>query len=315
MESVAERPAAASSPDWATIDEEVRCPLCDYNLRGLADARCPECGARFTWRELLDPELRVHPYLFEHHPSRNLWSFWKTCRGTVQPRRFWTSLKPTQPSRPKRLIVYWFLASSFILLLAFGMLAGPVLGLFNQRAAQRDMIAANFRHPAFAAQAKQVVQDFGSVDAYVNVAYPPVSWREMRAILMQASSFRSVVAPIAILLSWPWLTFLALLIFRWSMQKARVKSTHVLRCVLYSFDGGLWMVPAVLLIAVASFVSGQSVSMYVAVVMGIILIGVHRLLVAYRQYLRFDDPTATVIASQLITLLVVLNVVLFVKYW
>ncbi len=315
MESVAECPAPTNSPNWATIDEEVLCALCDYNLRGLADARCPECGARFTWPELLDPELRVHPYLFEHHPTRNRWSFWKTCRGTVHPRRFWTSLKPTQPSRPKRLIVYWFLASSFILLLVFGMIAGPVLGLFSQRAAQREETVASLRHPAFASRAQLIVQNHGSIDAYVKLHYPPVSWREMRWTLRTASSDRSLVAPIAILLAWPWLTFLALMIFRWSMEKARVKPTHVLRCVLYSFDGGLWMVPAVLLIAIASLALGRSMPMYVAVVMGIVLIGIHRLRVAYRQYLRFDDPIATVIASQLITLLVVLNVVLFVKFW
>ena len=85
MEFVAERPTAASSPDWATIDEEVLCALCDYNLRGLADARCPECGARFTWRELLDPALRIHPYLFEHHPNRASHSFASIERATEAP--------------------------------------------------------------------------------------------------------------------------------------------------------------------------------------------------------------------------------------
>ena len=31
----------------------VTCPTCGYNLTGLADARCPECGSRFTLDELL----------------------------------------------------------------------------------------------------------------------------------------------------------------------------------------------------------------------------------------------------------------------
>ena len=31
----------------------VTCPTCGYNLTGLAEARCPECGARFTLDELL----------------------------------------------------------------------------------------------------------------------------------------------------------------------------------------------------------------------------------------------------------------------
>jgi hypothetical protein len=31
-----------SPPDWERIDEEIYCPLCNYNLRGLTVARCPE---------------------------------------------------------------------------------------------------------------------------------------------------------------------------------------------------------------------------------------------------------------------------------
>jgi hypothetical protein len=31
----------------------VVCPTCGYNLTGLSDARCPECGARYTLDELL----------------------------------------------------------------------------------------------------------------------------------------------------------------------------------------------------------------------------------------------------------------------
>ncbi len=47
MEFVAERPAAASSPDWSVIQEDILCPLCEYDLRMLAEPRCPECGYRF----------------------------------------------------------------------------------------------------------------------------------------------------------------------------------------------------------------------------------------------------------------------------
>jgi len=31
----------------------VTCPTCGYNLTGLSEARCPECGTRFTLDELL----------------------------------------------------------------------------------------------------------------------------------------------------------------------------------------------------------------------------------------------------------------------
>ncbi len=32
----------------------VPCPRCRYNLAGLSEARCPECGGRFTLEQLLD---------------------------------------------------------------------------------------------------------------------------------------------------------------------------------------------------------------------------------------------------------------------
>src|SRR6476620_9578090 len=99
-------PAASASPpdapDWDIVREEVRCPLCGYQLRGLTEPRCPECGYRFEWRPLLDPTGRFHAYLFEHHPERDVRSFVRTMVGTLLPRRFWRSLHPAQPSRPRR---------------------------------------------------------------------------------------------------------------------------------------------------------------------------------------------------------------------
>ena len=33
-------------------DSGLRCPNCEYNLTGLAEPRCPECGTRFDWDQL-----------------------------------------------------------------------------------------------------------------------------------------------------------------------------------------------------------------------------------------------------------------------
>src|SRR3954463_9889278 len=99
----------STAPACDAIAHEVLCPLCDYNLRGLADPRCPECGHRFDWEIVTDPKKRIHPYLFEHHPERNIRSFFRTLIGTIQPIRFWRSLSPTQPSSVRRMIIYWVL--------------------------------------------------------------------------------------------------------------------------------------------------------------------------------------------------------------
>jgi hypothetical protein len=61
--------AALASPDWARQTDDVSCPMCEYNLRGLAEPRCPECGYRFAWKDLLDAKARAHAYLYEHHPE------------------------------------------------------------------------------------------------------------------------------------------------------------------------------------------------------------------------------------------------------
>jgi hypothetical protein len=99
-------PAALAAPDWQTMAEDIRCPLCEYNLRGLTQPRCPECGYSFKWEEILDKKRRHHRYIFEHHPERNFWSFLRTFLGGFRPKKFWSELHPLQDSRPRRLAIY-----------------------------------------------------------------------------------------------------------------------------------------------------------------------------------------------------------------
>src|SRR5256885_15735714 len=94
-------PADASSTSHA----DLRCPLCESDLRGLTEPRCPECGYRFDWADLTDPSRRRHPYLFEHHPEQRVASFVRTHVNAMRPGRFWKSLLPAQPSYPRRLIL------------------------------------------------------------------------------------------------------------------------------------------------------------------------------------------------------------------
>jgi hypothetical protein len=126
------------APSWDSIAEQIHCPLCKYDLRGLLEPRCPECGYTFAWSDLLDPSRRLHPYLFEHHPERNVRSFWRTAVGILLPRRFWQTLQPVQPSRPRRLILYWVLTT-----LLFSVLV--LIGLFYLGGM---FVAANLTTPA-----------------------------------------------------------------------------------------------------------------------------------------------------------------------
>ncbi len=48
-----ETPAERAARVGAAGGSAVACPTCGYNLTGLGEARCPECGSRFTLDELL----------------------------------------------------------------------------------------------------------------------------------------------------------------------------------------------------------------------------------------------------------------------
>jgi hypothetical protein len=59
-ETPAERLARMSK---LVTNPTVLCPVCGYNLSGLREARCPECGGRFTLDELAasQPQRDEHP--------------------------------------------------------------------------------------------------------------------------------------------------------------------------------------------------------------------------------------------------------------
>ena len=272
-------PAAAPAPVAPSADAPaLPCPLCEYDLRGLSEPRCPECGYTFTWGELGDPRRRFHPYLFEHHPRRNAWSFVQTLLGGLTPRAFWSTLHPTQPSRPRRLVGYWVLYSLPLMALAavhWGLL---IDGLFRSLGAARA----------------------GSYDAV----------RLARWVMSYDADGGAYGLLALCCLAWPWLTFLALLVFQVSLRRARLRTTHVLRCVLYSGDACLWLaLPLGFLGFTAWAASGWPPRAFfpsvTAAVPWVVLPWLtYRLFAAYRHYLRFDHALATVLASQVIVLLV-----------
>src|SRR5439155_6066601 len=108
--------ATAAPPDWQTLQHDIVCPLCGYNLRGLSEPICPECGYRFEWRVILDDSLKLHPYLFEHHPERDVSSFADTLIATLSPRRFWAKLHPVQTLSRRRLLIYWIACTAPVII-------------------------------------------------------------------------------------------------------------------------------------------------------------------------------------------------------
>src|SRR5687767_5495541 len=110
-------PSLEKTPSPPPAEEQLLCPLCDYDLRAQVEPRCPECGYTFDFDELRDPARRLHKYLFEHHPERNIGSFVETFRAGWRPGTFWRTLYPAQPSNLRRLILYQLVVTAVCLLL------------------------------------------------------------------------------------------------------------------------------------------------------------------------------------------------------
>lgn len=285
-----EAPAATPppTPNWDTISHDVTCPLCGYNLRGLTDPRCPECGSRFNWPDVIDPHKGLHPYLFEHHPERNLRAFAQTLVGTLRPARFWSSLSPTQPLRPRRMRLYWLLTALIAILALGGEAARTVL---------ETWMDVRYRLTLFSVT-------LGNW------------WREPLVYLTFNLLF--------FWLAWPWLMLLSLQVFRVSMRRAKVRTDHVLRCVVYSFDVGVWFALlslAATLYAIAKTIftmSSWPASNDELALRGFAFIGITfvvvtwRMTQAYKRYMGFDHALATIIAAQLISMLLILN---WIGFW
>jgi hypothetical protein len=306
-------PAGDSAPAWALAGDLVLgCPLCDYNLRGLTDPRCPECGYQFQWRDLTDPARRVHPYIFEQHPNRNIWSFIRTAIGGLRPWKFWSSLRPDQTSRPRRMIVYWFISMVITLLLMLTACAA----MFARETAEYNAFARSnaLYYPS---------------STPMSTTYPvPLTQSSYFDANRFGPSLVRHFPPLFVCwvgcMFWPWLTLLILMIFRVSMRRARVKTEHVLRTVLYSGDAFMWPVliwTALLWVTTAlmglGFVnSGWTPGAPLAFVLAILcLLPAIKLWAGYQKYLRFRHALGTIVASQIILILAVTALIVNIAYF
>lgn len=88
-------------PDWRTFSLELCCPRCGYNLRGLPQPRCPECGLTFSWTKLItaareQSKSPLFEYQWRHKPVRAFiatsccvlwpWKLWRDTPIELTPR-------------------------------------------------------------------------------------------------------------------------------------------------------------------------------------------------------------------------------------
>jgi hypothetical protein len=230
------------------------------------------------------------------------------------------SLRPSQPSRPRRLLAYWLVAT---LLLpagyagAFTWRAAHYVKEHNAiRASQYAMIVpfyARYSNGAIRGGTLGEIAAAGGPRAWVDKTFPPPGTaRYFRYVFRMFFQHRvgQDLDAFVILFAWPWLTLATLMIFRASMRQARVKTVHVLRCALYCGDASLWLgllamflvPPVVHELDLGRYIGFRDAA--VAAPLFALFIG-WRLAAAYRYYLRFHKPALTAAAAQMIVLLVV----------
>ncbi len=283
-------------PDWSAVEFHPQCPLCEYDLFGLSAPRCPECGYAFDWADVLDPRAAEHPYLFEYHPERNVRSYFQTAWHALLPVRFWKPLHPSHPPQLRRLVLYRITGAAIYLIC-----------IMIQCFVETALISSFY------------LSSFNSFDNMMSAF--------RRAQFIYASrpgAFTIDVVVYGLLpLAASWVMLGALCVFRISMKRARIRTAHVVRCVVYSVDPSGWSATAILVtfshlvLMAISRPTWWSDTYSPMLICGWISFNFYRLYEAYKQYLRFERSFATILAASIIVFLVYAN--LFVDrdqvYW
>lgn len=308
-------------PDWSAIQEEIHCPLCEYNLRGLSAPRCPECGYTFVWAELLEIDRRLHPYLFEHHPERPYWSFVKTIIGGLRPWKFWKSLHPAQPCRPRRLMRFaaWMLVPAVLIWVA--LLGGVITERMSQHIRARQWERAYLSNPKPTSEFEDELKQFGGIDGYLDTFYPNTVLGIIQHEGDPARVMLDYAVPSIIAVAWPVATLLALCVFEISRRRVKIGRIHFVRAVVYSADLIWWIGLIMFFIALLSSAAGFGLNVFISTIIhpvtflvlagaaAVIAFGI-RLTFAYRRYLRFPHAVWVVLSSQIIAGLIVFKLAL-----
>lgn len=187
-------------PDWSTLDRELRCPRCDYNLHMLTSPRCPECGLEFEWAALLStPEYRLDCPIFEYRwRKRPVRSFLFTLWLVLRPWRYWRMIRIEYEPRVSAIAVQIILLF-FTHSLAF--IAASLLWTYS----------ASLTIPAYplAQQIQRTLSGF-------------MSWAGLNQLLLTQA------APLPLLL-------LSLFVYQFTYRRWRIRWKHVVRVGVYAW--------------------------------------------------------------------------------
>lgn len=275
-------PVCGLESDWseAVPLEKLTCLHCGYHLYGLREMRCPECGSSFTWEHVLDDYRRRKKPFFEYQWRRRpVRSLVRTWFWALRPSKLWARFNIHDPPQVKPL-----LALVVVSLLLFAFLAGALDGFSSW-----FWPWWNWGRPT--------------------VGRWPVLLDDLPRYVLRA--FKSAIPYSGILVVvWTLTSLAALMVFRQSMRRFKVRTVQVLRVWAHA-------VPLMLPGAALLFFLGVSIRINLTVYVGIFVSTVPDILAVlvflfyvtwslrcgYKTYLRMDHSLAVGIASQLMATL------------
>lgn len=330
---------ASTSPDWSAINRDILCPLCDYNLKMLTEPRCPECGHRFEWADVLaeDRDLRG---LFEHTRRPSIREAARTWLASLLSWRFWQRLKTSHPVRRGRLILFLIL---MVCAQGIGAVASATRGVwlvYRDALTQHTTNSAWFkrnvdlRHEQLPPETRQ---QFPTTQSYSDSLFPPPTFAG--AAIAQFSgappaffqTYFYAPRPSAVallqtslaLLAWPVLTMMLFAVFRVSLRRAGISWPHLFRVVVYCY--GVVIVAPILWWCSEKFLVNQPrligygwdsilrldqpTAWVLLILLGWLAI---RLAIAMHRYLRIPRGVIMALLSQIIVMLIALQFLILI---
>ena len=246
----------------ATISSVAKCPRCGYDLRGVIPTwtqRCPlegtctECGLRFRWPEVLQPEKFEPRWCVEYAPGRlgAIKGAVRTLLRSFWPWRFWSSLKMWHAVRPRRLILYLL----FLVLLPVALYTAEqtTVAVRLRYLVGQHQSVTTVNHSYFAAILEAVFRptsslSTGTVSSPVGSGpYPPPNRLHEFFGLLQgrpgplssATAFVESIRPVLFVWTLATIVYILLpagfILLPVSRRRAKVRWVHVARVTAYSF--------------------------------------------------------------------------------
>ncbi len=216
--------------------------------------------------------------------------------------------------RMRRLMIYWLLANSILLVATVGPFVQTGQAIIRQNSfSKRAFTALPDGSHQFVTYSPMTngnwmpVYHIISAAQYRRAVPPPWSWELADAIWTRTAWDSLLFDAAIVVLLWPWITLLALMIFQASMRRAKIKAIHVVRCVVYGCDFAL--LALTVLMGCFYLSHDEQLCLFVALIC-CAPVATYRLTMAYKYYLRFDHPGWTIVASQLVVALAVFTALL-----